>query len=95
MFVTVWKFIVRPAKSAEFEQHYGSDGSWAQLFRKAPGYIRTELYRGESANEYLTVDYWETPETYLEFRKAMGEEYAALDAQLEELTEREEAVVSA
>jgi heme-degrading monooxygenase HmoA len=94
VFVTVWKFIVRPEKAAEFEQHYGSGGSWAQLFRKAPGYVRTELYRGEPG-EYLTVDYWETPETYLEFKQAMGEEYAALDAQLEELTEREEAVVSA
>jgi heme-degrading monooxygenase HmoA len=94
VFVTVWKFVVRPEKAAEFEKHYGSDGSWAQLFRKAPGYVRTELYRGEPG-QYLTVDYWETAETYMEFRQAVGEEYAALDAQLEELTEREEAVVSA
>ena len=94
MFVAVWKFIVHPENAAEFEKHYGSDGSWAQLFRKAPGYVRTELYRGDNG-EYLTVDYWETPETYIEFKKAMGEEYAALDAELEALTEREEAVVSA
>jgi heme-degrading monooxygenase HmoA len=94
VFVTVWKFIVRPENAAEFETHYGSDGSWAQLFRKAPGYVRTELYRGEPG-QYLTVDYWETPETYLEFKAAMGEEYAALDAQLEALTEREEPIVSA
>ena len=94
MFVTVWKFIVKPENAAEFERHYGPDGSWGQLFRRAPGYIRTELYRGEGG-EYLTLDYWETPETYLEFKQAMGDEYAALDARLESLTEREEPIVSA
>lgn len=94
MFVAVWKFIVNPEKAAEFERHYGPDGSWSELFRKAPGYIRTELYRGDSG-EYLTVDYWETPETFLEFKKAMGEEYAVLDARLEGLAEREEPIVSA
>ena len=94
MFVTVWKFIVKPEKAAEFERHYGPNGSWAELFRKAPGYIRTELYRGD-AGEYVTIDYWETPETFLEFKAAMGEEYAALDDELSALTEREEPIVSA
>ena len=94
MFVTVWKFVVNPEKAAAFEQHYGPEGTWARLFRKAPGYVRTELYRGDGG-EYLTVDYWESAETYLEFKRAMGEEYAALDAELEALTEREEAIVSA
>jgi heme-degrading monooxygenase HmoA len=94
VYVTVWKFIVRPEHAAEFEHHYGPDGSWAALFRTAPGFIRTELFRGR-AGEYLTVDYWESPETYIEFRAARGEEYAALDTKLEALTEREEPIVSA
>jgi heme-degrading monooxygenase HmoA len=94
MFVTVWKFIVKAGNADAFERHYGPDGSWAQLFRKAPGYVRTELYRG-GEGEYITVDYWETAQTWIEFKKAMGEEYAALDAELESLTEREEAIVSA
>ena len=94
MYVTVWKFIVKPGKEADFERHYGPDGSWVALFRNAPGYVRTELYRGEGT-EYLTVDYWETVETYLEFKAARGEEYARLDEELSALTEREESVVSA
>jgi len=94
MFVAVWKFIVLPRNSEEFERHYGPGGTWSQLFRKAPGYIRTELYKGEPG-EYLTLDFWETPETYLEFKAARGAEYAELDAELEKLTEREEAIVSA
>lgn len=94
MFVTVWKFVVRSENAAEFERHYGSDGSWVALFRKAPGYIRTELYKGEPG-EYLTLDFWENAQTYLEFKAARGAEYAELDSQLETLTEREEAIVSA
>ena len=94
MYVAVWKFIVKSENAAEFERHYGPDGSWAELFRKAPGYIRTELYRGDEG-EYLTVDYWENAETFLEFRAARGDEYAELDARMEKLTEREEAIVSA
>jgi heme-degrading monooxygenase HmoA len=94
MYVAVWKFIAKPGREADFERHYGPDGSWAALFRNAPGYVRTELYRGDD-NSYLTVDYWETVETWLEFRAARGREYAALDDELAALTEREEAVVSA
>ena len=94
MFVAVWKFIVRPENVAAFEEHYGPHGSWAQLFRKAPGYIRTELYRG-APGEYLTLDFWENAETYLEFKTSRGAEYAELDSLLEKLTEREEAIVSA
>jgi heme-degrading monooxygenase HmoA len=94
MFVAVWKFVVRPENAAEFERHYGPHGSWATLFRKASGYIRTELYKG-APGEFLTLDFWETAETWLEFKAARGAEYAELDAQLETLTEREEAIVSA
>jgi heme-degrading monooxygenase HmoA len=94
MFVTVWKFVVRPENAEEFERHYGPEGTWAQLFSKAPGYIRTELYTG-APGEYLTLDFWETPATYLEFKAARGAEYAELDSRLESLTEREEAIVSA
>ena len=90
----MWKFVVRPENAAAFEEHYGANGTWAALFRKAPGYIRTELYRGDPG-EYLTLDFWENAETFLEFKAARGAEYAELDARLESLTEREEAIVSA
>jgi len=93
VFVTVWKFIVWPDRVAEFEQHYGPAGSWATLFRKSPGYVRTELFRGDG-HEYITIDYWENADAYRDFRDRHAAEYARLDAQMEALTEREEAIAT-
>ena len=91
MFVTVWKFVVRPERAAEFEQHYGPDGSWAALFRQSPGYVRTELFRGNE-REYITIDYWENADEYRDFRDRHAVEYERLDAQMQALTESEEAI---
>ena len=93
MFVTVWKFVVRPDRIAEFERHYGPEGSWARLFRQSQGYVRTELFRG-AGREYITIDYWENADLYQSFRKAHAAEYARLDTETEALSEREEAIVS-
>lgn len=93
MFVTVWKFVVKPERASEFEQHYGPDGSWAALFRQSPGYVRTELFRGDQ-HEYLTLDYWENADAYRGFRDQRAAEYERLDAQMQALTEREEAIVT-
>ncbi len=93
MFVTVWKFVVRPERAAEFERHYGPDGSWAELFRRSAGYVRTELFRGDQ-HEYITIDYWENADVYREFRDRHAAEYERLDARMEELTEREEAIAT-
>ena len=94
MYVAVWKFIVFPEHADDFEHHYGPNGTWVQLFRKAPGYVRTELFRGD-AGEYLTLDYWENADAFRAFRETHAEEYARLDEELAKLTEREEAIVSA
>lgn len=93
MFVTVWKFVVKPERAPEFERHYGPDGTWAKLFRNAPGYVRTELFRGDE-HEYITIDYWENADLYRDFRESHAAEYERLDAQMEALTEREEAIVT-
>ncbi len=93
MFVTVWKFVVKPERASEFEQHYGPDGAWVSLFRRAPGYVRTELFRGVES-EYITIDYWENADVYRDFRERHATEYERLDAQMQSLTEREEAIVT-
>ena len=41
----IWEYTVRPERVAEFEQAYGPDGEWVRLFRRAGGYVRTELHR--------------------------------------------------
>ena len=93
MFVTVWKFVVKPERTAEFERHYGPDGTWAALFRQSPGYVRTELFRGDE-REYITIDYWANADVYREFRETHAADYERLDGQMEALTEREEAIVT-
>jgi hypothetical protein len=44
-FAYIWEFRVDPSAQADFEFEYGPSGSWAALFRQAPGYIDTLLLR--------------------------------------------------
>lgn len=94
MFTTVWKFVVREEAIAEFERHYGAEGTWAFLFRKGRGYVGTELYRSVAkAGEYVTVDRWVDESAYRAFREEYAGEYDGIDRECEELTEREEQLV--
>lgn len=93
MFVAVWKFRVREAAMAAFERHYGSEGTWVSLFRKAHGYLGTELYRSmAAAGEYVTIDRWVDEAAYRAFREEYADEYEAIDRECEELTESEEKI---
>jgi heme-degrading monooxygenase HmoA len=88
--VTLWAFSVEPARRAEFEAHYGADGSWAQLFRRAARYIGTELLRDRTdATRYLTIDRWQSAEAWRAFRTRFAAEYECLDRECEALTTRE------
>jgi heme-degrading monooxygenase HmoA len=88
--VCAWEFAVRPNCLAEFERLYGSNGEWARLFRRAPGFQRTELHRDRSQpTRFLTLDFWDSREACDRFRRAHAAEYAALDVRCETLTERE------
>lgn len=86
----VWEFFVDGEFRAEFERHYGADGTWVQLFRQAPGFIETLLLTDRARPErYVTVDRWESQAAYAEFGTAFGSEYADLDARFEKLTRAE------
>lgn len=86
----LWEFRVPPDTRAEFEHHYGPDGSWVQLFRRAPGYLGTLLLQDRDVDgRYLTIDRWESEAAYLAFRASFAQEYAALDATCERLTSSE------
>ncbi len=84
MFVVVWEYEVRPGTEAEFEAMYGADGPWAALFRGFPGYLRTELLRGDG--RYLTLDRWLRAQDYTEFRANLPPRYTELDALGDALT---------
>jgi heme-degrading monooxygenase HmoA len=90
MYVILWEFRPAPGREPEFEQAYGPDGRWIQLFRRTPGYLGSELlHDAEDFNRYLTLDRWESPEAYERFRVARGADYEALDRECVGFTEHE------
>lgn len=89
-FTTLWEFSVQPARQTEFESHYGPDGTWARLFRRANGYLGSELLRDAgNPHRYLTIDRWESAAAWQAFRREFGAEYERLDREFEGLTTRE------
>jgi len=87
MFCHIWEFKVNPMRVEEFESAYGSDGPWTELFRRAPGFIRTEILRDlEENNRYFTIDYWTDRDAYEGFRQDFSAEFQSLDKDCEAFT---------
>ena len=79
-YMYMWEFIVAPGREAEFEPAYGPDGDWVALFRRAPGYLRTELHRDRAnPRRYVTIDYWESQAAWEAFRARFAREFEAID----------------
>ena len=90
MYIIMWKYEVRTNHIHDFEEIYSPNGLWAELFRQAPGYISTELLRDKTnSSRYITIDRWESAESYEVFQSQFRNEYETLDAQCERLTEHE------
>jgi quinol monooxygenase YgiN len=80
-YVYLWEFIVSADHASAFERAYGPAGEWVQLFRRAPGYLRSELHRDLSRPlRFITIDYWESKEAWEAFRTRFAAEFEALDA---------------
>jgi heme-degrading monooxygenase HmoA len=90
--VIVWRYRVAEASTSAFEEAYRPDGAWVELFRQSPGFVGTELVRGEEAGVYLTIDRWSSSAAYEAFLRGAHAEYERLDAELASLTESEELV---
>ena len=91
MFVILWRFVVRPEVVDVFLQHYSDTGSWAQLFRRSPLFLGTDLIRSsDDATTFVTIDRWHSREAFEDFQREHGAEYARLDGLCEGLTLREE-----
>jgi heme-degrading monooxygenase HmoA len=89
-YATLWEFSVPPAHRSEFVSHYGPDGSWVRLFRRARGYLGTDLLSDRADPlRYVTIDRWESADHWHAFRRQFSEEYEALDRRCERLTARE------
>lgn len=87
MIEVVWEFVVVKGREAEFESVYNSEGEWAQLFRRDAAYQGTVLLRDRARlGRYLTIDRWDSIESYEKFKTVFAKPYAALDERCESLT---------
>jgi hypothetical protein len=91
--VRVWKFRPAEGREGEFAEAYAGDGVWALLFGKASGFVGTSLLRPtERGGWWLTFDRWVSVADFQAFQRDFGEEYRALDAELEGVAGDEEFV---
>ena len=80
----VWLFRPPPEHEERFVAAYAADGAWAALFRRARGYIGTELFRpAERGGPWMTIDRWADEAAFDSFKTQFGDEYQALDRELE------------
>ena len=87
MIEVVWEFVVKPEAVATFQEMYGSEGMWAALFARHPGFAGTRLLQDTAFRQrFLTIDSWESESRFAEMRLAAREDYARLDAECENLT---------
>lgn len=93
VYVIVWEYRVKEGSEQAFESAYGPRGAWVQMMRQAEGYLGSDLIRGDTdSSRYLTVDRWVSPRAYERWRAAKGDEYTALDSDLQSLIEHERQV---
>ena len=86
----VWEYIIKPGRMTDFETAYGPEGTWVQLFRRADGYVRTELLRDRrDPNRFVTIDFWQSASHWESFRALFSDDFEQLDAECEELTSSE------
>ena len=91
--VRVWKFRPPEGREQEFAEAYSSAGLWAQVFQRAPGFRGTTLLQPtEPGGCWLTIDRWDSIEHFDRFQRDLGNDYRALDAELEGVAGEEEFV---
>jgi heme-degrading monooxygenase HmoA len=95
LFLTLWEFEVKSGCEELFEQAYGPEGEWVRLFRRDARYRGTRLLRDAGRERvYVTMDMWESPEAYEEFREKWAAEYAEVDKKCDRLTVGERLLAS-
>jgi heme-degrading monooxygenase HmoA len=86
-YLVIWEFKVKPEAKLAFEQAYGPEGDWAQLFNQSPDYRGTQLVRDTNRpGRYLTLDRWASRAGFHQFKQAHQADYNAFDQRCEALT---------
>lgn len=89
-YVRLWRYRVPAEKVAAFIHHYHADGSWAELFREADGYLGTQLWRDElDPHIFYSADHWRDQDAFLAFQRDFKAEYQRMDTEFEALTSDE------
>ena len=95
MYIIVWEFKAKAGCEAAFEQAYGPQGAWVNLFEKGEGFLGTELLQDTAEpGWYITIDRWATQAAFEEFRRRWAGDYEAVDARCAAWTENETALGS-
>jgi heme-degrading monooxygenase HmoA len=79
-YLRVWRYRVAPGEAAAFAAAYGPAGAWATLFRRAEGYLGTDLLHGKDVA--ITIDRWRNETDWERFLAAHRAEYETLDREL-------------
>jgi len=92
-FVYIWEYIVKEEYIEDFKRIYGPAGDWTQLFKKANGYIATDLHQDISnPKRFITIDLWNTKDDRDNFRKRFSKEFKVLDEHCDSFTNLEKLI---
>jgi heme-degrading monooxygenase HmoA len=87
IFSYIWEYTVKKSQKARFEQAYAPGGDWVQLFRKADGYIATDLHQDvRDPERYVTVDFWQSREHRDVFHEQYAKDFKEMDDYCENFT---------
>lgn len=90
VYVRICEFMAKPEERLEFENFYGPDGEWVQLFRRSKAFLGTEFLQDRNAeNRYLTLDYFVSQAGFDAFLRDFHQEYEALDRRCDGVRESE------
>lgn len=90
LFSSIWKYTVRHESLEDFKRIYAPDGDWVELFRRCPGYIRTELRQDlEHPHRFISIDYWRSKEDFNAMFDLVKQDYQALDKTCDRMTHSE------
>jgi len=83
-------FRVHRENAREFELIFGPHGAWEALQARAPGFVRSELWRdAEDRTLYLTSDLWRSRQEFDAFRRRWGAEVVKLEESIARLGQLE------
>jgi len=86
-FSYIWEYTVEPTRKSEFLDAYRTDGDWARLMSRHPGYLGTKLLEDvDNDIRFVTVDYWTSKSDRDAFREQFKVEFDRLDHDCEEFT---------